>query len=150
MEKKFILLADDDEDDRLLFANAIMDTVVSTNFKTVNDGKYLMDYLRSGEPLPDIIFLDINMPRKNGTTCLAEIKANDKLKAIPVVIISTSPDPSLIALVYKHGAAYFIPKQTSFSGLKFLVNKAITLLANNNFTETPMQNFILKNENASS
>ena len=86
-----ILLADDDIDDCKFFSDALDALPVSTNLKTLNDGEQLMNYLfENSDSLPDVVFLDINMPRKNGLDCLLEIKTNSKLKDLPVVILSTS------------------------------------------------------------
>ncbi|GAL80402.1 two-component response regulator CheY subfamily [Algibacter lectus] len=82
-----IVLADDDEDDRLLFDEAISEIDVKTKLSLFNDGKALMDYLVLPDTiLPEIVFLDLNMPIKNGMQCLKEIRANDKLKELCVAI----------------------------------------------------------------
>ena len=86
-----ILLADDDADDRYFFERALQDLPITTNLKTVPDGARLMEYLyKNTDHLPDVLFLDNNMPRKNGSECLAEIKNNAQLKGIPIVMCSTS------------------------------------------------------------
>src|SRR5688572_22324718 len=86
-----VLLADDDEDDRLFFKEAFEEIKVKTVVETVNDGVQLMNYLnREDIPLPHVLFLDLNMPRKGGIECLEEIRANDKLKNLTVAIYSTS------------------------------------------------------------
>ena len=69
-----ITLADDDEDDRLFFTDAFDEIKITTRVKTFNDGVYLMDYLNSEDAtLPNVLFLDLNMPRKSGLECLKEI-----------------------------------------------------------------------------
>ena len=86
-----ILLADDDYDDRLFFAKALNEIAIDTQLKTVNNGEELMDYLTENcEHIPDILFLDLSMPRKTGFECLIEIKENEKMKSLPVVMFSTS------------------------------------------------------------
>ena len=148
--KKIILLADDDSDDCLLFSNALEEISIATNFISVQDGEQLMKYLEKADILPDIIYLDMNMPRKNGAVCLVEIKSDSKLKGIPVVIISTSLEPSLIEYLFINGAHYFIRKPNSFSKLKFLLHKSITLLAQNDTTHPAREYFILADEKISS
>ena len=148
--KKFILLADDDTDDCLLFSSALDEIAVATNFETVHDGEQLMNYLGKAELLPDVVFIDMNMPRKNGAVCLAEIKASEKLKTIPVVIISTSLEHSLIEFLYTNGAHYFIRKPNAFSKLKFLLYHSITLLAQNDTPQPARINFILADEKTTS
>lgn len=83
-----ILLADDDTDDCLFFKDALEELALSVTLTTVRDGVELMRHL-STQVLPDVIFLDLNMPRKNGYECLTEIKLNAKLATIPVVVYST-------------------------------------------------------------
>ena len=86
-----ILLADDDTDDCIFFENALGELLLSTNLTTVHDGEQLMLLLtKNSTENFDVLFLDLNMPRKNGITCLDEIKHTDKLKSIPVIIFSTS------------------------------------------------------------
>lgn len=86
-----ILLADDDKDDRFLFQKALKALPVITNLTTVYNGVQLMKYLsENSEHLPDVLFLDINMPCKNGFECLLEKKEFGMLKDLPVVMFSTS------------------------------------------------------------
>jgi CheY-like chemotaxis protein len=86
-----VLLADDDEDDRLFFKEAIDDIKMRTIVTIVNDGIELMEYLNNPEiSLPDVIFLDLNMPRKNGMQCLEEIRNDKILKNLTIAIYSTS------------------------------------------------------------
>lgn len=148
--KKFILLADDDGDDCLLFENALAEIAVAANFECVQNGEELMSYLLKATTLPDIIFLDMNMPRKNGAVCLVEIKTNKKLQSIPVILISTSLEQSLIEYLYNNGAHYFIRKPNSFSKLKFVLYHAITLLANASAPQPELEYFILIDEKQSS
>ena len=85
-----ILLADDDKDDCMFFKEALQELELSTQLTTVYDGTQLMQYLTENtDQLPDVIFLDLNMPRKNGFTCLEEIMRNEKLKSLPVIMFST-------------------------------------------------------------
>ena len=144
--KKFILLADDDGDDCLLFENALDEIAVATNFESVQNGEDLMDYLHKTAILPDIIFLDMNMPRKNGAVCLTEIKSNKILQSIPVIIISTSLEQSLIEFLYTNGAHYFIRKPNSYAKLKFVINHAITLLDSEDASQPTLEEFILIDE----
>lgn len=144
-EKKNILLADDDGDDSLLFFNALEEINLSTNFISVQDGEQLMKYLENADILPDIIYLDMNMPRKNGAVCLVEIKSDKRLKDIPVIIISTSLEPGLIEYLFMNGAHYFIRKPNAFSKLKFLLYNSIVLLSQH-LLKPDYKNFILADE----
>ncbi|MBC8110037.1 MAG: response regulator [Verrucomicrobia bacterium] len=86
-----LLLADDDKDDRFFFEEALEELQVSIHLTTVNDGEQLTQLLiqqmtKLPNQLPDVLFLDLNMPRKNGFECLAEIKRTKKLQHLPVII----------------------------------------------------------------
>lgn len=86
-----ILLADDDDDDRLFFKEALEDIKIKTKVHTVNDGTALMEHLNQpGIPLPDMLFLDLNMPKKNGIQCLEEIRKDQRFKELTIAIYSTS------------------------------------------------------------
>ena len=124
-----ILLADDDSDDRFFFEKALDEIPVATKLSTVSDGAHLMTYLMSHlEQLPDVLFLDLNMPRKNGAECLLEIKSNDKLKNIPVVLCSTSLGDDFANQLYHNGATYYLHK-CDFADLKKCIRKTFALLA---------------------
>jgi len=124
-EPLIILVADDDEDDCLLIKEAISENKLDTSLFTVNDGEELMDYLyhrnkyqnHMDSPRPDLILLDLNMPRKDGREALQEIKNDDDLKKIPVVILTTSSTQDDILKTYKTGANSFITKPITFEGM---------------------------------
>ena len=129
-----ILLADDDADDRSFFDRALKDLPTSTHLTTVNDGEELMEYISENlEHLPDVLFLDLNMPRKNGFECLCEIRENEKLKDLSVVIFSTSfpQDKSyelgMISNLFKLGACVYIRKPRDFEQLKQTINYALPM-----------------------
>jgi CheY-like chemotaxis protein len=122
-----ILLADDDEDDRLLFQEALDEITLATQLTSVRDGEQLMDAL-SEIDLPDMLFLDLNMPRKNGFQCLSEIRKNEKLKELPVIIFSTSLQPDAVDKLYEGGAHYYIRKPSNFDHFKKVIQQAITLV----------------------
>ena len=118
-ELMHILLADDDEDDRLFFKEAFEKIKIKTRVDMVNDGVELMDYLtRHGNILPHILFLDLNMPRKSGIDCLLELKRIDHIKNIPIVIYSTSASENDIEETFVKGANVYLKKPSDFSTLK--------------------------------
>ena len=129
-----ILLADDDKDDCLFFENALIEIPIVTKINTVNDGEKLMELLnKNSNALPDILFLDLNMPRKNGFECLAEIKETLLFKDLYVVMFSTSypRDPNyekdMINRLLKFGANHFIRKPHDFEQLKKVIQNALTI-----------------------
>lgn len=124
-----ILLADDDKDDSTLFQDVLRELPFSTHLTTVLNGEQLLQLLNeAGIPLPDVLFLDLNMPRKNGFDCLTEIKRSEKLKFLPVIIFSTSCDPEVVNLLYRHGAQYYIRKPNSYAQLKRDIHHALNLI----------------------
>ena len=141
------MLADDDEDDCFLFKDALEQLALSVSLTTVKNGEALMQLLneKNGR-LPDVLFLDLNMPRKNGIDCLLEIKSNENLKQFPVVIFSTSLSPEVVGQVYKNGAHYYIRKPNEFGQLKKLIYKALTLTAQAGNIQPPIEKFVLPPE----
>ncbi len=121
-----VLLADDDQDDRLFFKDALDELAVSADLVTVNNGVQLMAFLQhQGGEKPDILFLDLNMPLKNGFDCLTEIKQTAALKNLPVIIFSTSFDEAVVDVLYEKGAHSYIQKPVEFSDLKDSIHSAI-------------------------
>ncbi len=121
-----ILMADDDEDDRELTRDALQHSGVADGMEFVADGQDLIDYLRrqgryakssKAQSRPGIILLDLNMPRKDGREALAEIKADESLREIPVVVLTTSKDEADIQRTYELGANSFISKPVTHSAL---------------------------------
>lgn len=123
-----ILLADDDEEDREIFAYAIKELSADIKMSVAVNGKELMAMLNDEErPLPDILFLDLNMPFKNGHECLKEIRSNNRLKKLPVIIYSTSSSNEYIDQTYMGGADYYLPKPDSFRDLKLIAENLFSL-----------------------
>ena len=140
-----LLLADDDSDDRLFFKEALDELPLSVILNSVHDGEQLMDFLsKNSGHLPSVLFLDLNMPRKNGLECLTEIKKDNMLKNLPVVVFSTSFDPETINHLYENGAHYYIRKPAEFSKLKTVINDAIRLSTEMNALQPSIENFILQ------
>ena len=123
-----ILLADDDADERYFFEIALKELQIATKLKTVPDGERLMEYLsQNPDNLPDVLFLDIIMPRKNGMECLTEIMSNEKLKPIPVIMYSNSVGDDYIIKCYQYGATYFLQKG-NYSELTESIDKLLAIL----------------------
>jgi len=143
-----ILLADDDEADRLLFREAFDELNVGTSVETVNDGYELMHLMQNTktENLPHILYLDINMPRKNGLECLKEIRADKKYKEVSVAIYSTSSSEIDMEETFLNGANVYIHKPNDFQKLKKVLEKAINYA--NMYQDPPFnkENFLLMAE----
>ena len=128
-----VLLADDDIDDCHIFKDALEELLLPVQLTIVNDGEELMHHLDEVTAnLPDALFLDLNMPRKNGFKCLEEIKRDEKFKTVPVIIYSTSYDDEKANLLYNEGANYYICKPADFNELKEVVEHALVLVQQNN------------------
>lgn len=140
-----LLLADDDRDDCIFFQDALDDLPGEINLTTVKDGVELMNFLKNNNSeTPDLLFLDLNMPRKNGFECLIELKSNTRLKDIPVIIFSTSLDMQIADLLFDKGAHHYIRKPNNFIKLKKIINEAITITAKNNYKQPGKDKFILQ------
>lgn len=146
-----LLLADDDKDDCLFFQDALKELPLSTQLLTVHDGEQLIQLLEAEtEQLPHVLFLDLNMPRKNGLECLSEIKLNNKLKRLFVIIFSTSLEQGTVNLLYKNGAQLYIRKPAEFARLKKVIHQALTVFAESlstgNIEQLAKENFVLTGE----
>ena len=127
--QRIIYLADDDEDDRLLFLDAVQELSLPVTVKASEDGNQLLDTLYNAESgLPEIIFLDINMPVKNGFQCLEEIRSKQqRFNDIKVIMLSTSRSPDNINLSYQLGADFYAVKPSTYSELKELLQGIMTM-----------------------
>ncbi len=144
LRKINILLADDDKADCLLFQEALGELPISTRLTTVNNGEQLMETItKKGSKLPDVLFLDLNMPRKNGFASLGQIKRSTELQKLPVVIFSTASDIETIKQVYRDAAHYYISKPTDFSQLKKVIYEALTLITQKNNSLPLEENFMI-------
>lgn len=141
----YILLADDDEDDRLFFKDAFEEIKIQTNVDFVHDGMQLMDHLNNSDnKLPDILFLDLNMPKKTGKECLIEIKKSDRLKDIIIAIYSTSSSEEDIEDTFIQGANIYIKKPSDFNTLKKIINEVVTVNWHYHTSGLNRDNFLLR------
>jgi CheY-like chemotaxis protein len=139
-----ILLADDDMADCLLFKEALEELPVSAHLVIVHNGEQVIEELtKKGRKLPDVLFLDLNMPRKNGFVALGEIKRSPELEELPVIIYSTSSEADTIKLVYKDAAHYYICKPVDFSQLKKAIYEALTIISQENTPLPLKENFMI-------
>jgi CheY-like chemotaxis protein len=139
-----IVLADDDSDDRDLFQEAATFVEPSIKIIMTRDGEELMDVLTKGNTKPDLIFLDLNMPKKNGKECLIEIQEDISLNNIPVIIYTTSLNQLDIQETFEIGAKYFLRKPNSFEELKEILRRTLKI----KFSEPRTKDaFVLNREN---
>ncbi|WP_145714619.1 response regulator [Chitinophaga japonensis] len=121
------LLIDDDTDDTFLFNEVLQQVNPAVTFRSAANGQEALDTLKSTAALPDVIFLDLNMPRMDGRQCLSALKQDHRLKHIPVIIYTTSSHPLDIAQTLQNGAACFITKPTD---TRALINILAAIAAN--------------------
>jgi CheY-like chemotaxis protein len=141
---KNIFLADDDEDDCSFFAEALSEINADVTFTVCNNGSELMAMLQKPPvPRPDIIFLDLNMPLKNGYECLKEIRANAAFKNAPVVIFTTSRVEEDIDRVYSLGATHFVTKPPSYAKLKQIISQILAMEWPQDLMQPERRHFVL-------
>jgi len=125
---KTILIIDDDSDDLLIFFDALSEIDATVKCQAMSDGYDAIQSLSAAQsPLPDLIFLDMNMPRLNGKAFLAEIKQSVKLQHIPVVIYTSSKLPKDINDAKSLGAAYYLNKPNGYLQLKVALREVLSL-----------------------
>ncbi|PKB15651.1 response regulator [Flavobacterium sp. 5] len=140
-----ITLADDDEDDRLFFTDAFEELKINTIVNTVNNGRELLNFLNHPETiLPNIVFLDLNMPILNGIECLKEIKLNDKFNDIVIAIYSTSSSDQDVEDTFVLGANIYIKKPSHFDDLKKILTNIVTVNWQYHTSGLNKDNFLLR------
>ncbi len=141
----YLILADDDKDDRLFFTDAFSELKINTKVNTFNDGVELMNYLNKEDSLmPNVLFLDLNMPKKTGIECLIEIKANTKMSGIAIVIYSTSASEEDIEKTFVLGANIYIKKPDSFKKLKKVLSEVVSINWQYHTNSLNKDNFLLR------
>lgn len=128
IEDKLIYLSDDDQDDRELFTEALTEAYIGYKLVTTCNGQELLEELQVNTNLPDVIFLDINMPVKNGIETLKELRRQPRTAHLPVVMYSTSSDTQLIHTAKLLGANFYFVKPTDFNYLKGKLTEIITVI----------------------
>lgn len=121
---KIVYLADDDEDDRLLFSDAVESIIDDSEVTTFVDGEKLIRHLKTNpDVIPFIFFIDINMPRMDGFQCLKTIKEMPQYKDVPVVMYSTSSSQADIARSRELGASLYVQKPYNYEVMKVLMQQ---------------------------
>ncbi|WFO17158.1 response regulator [Cellulophaga baltica 4] len=126
-----VYLADDDQDDRLFFSDALKELPIKIDLTTFQNGVDLMADLFSEEPLPKAIFLDLKMPMMDGFECLADIKAEEKFNGIDVIIYSTSFNDWEVEKLQEMGANSYLQKPSSFNQLKTVLYQCLETIKTN-------------------
>ena len=138
-----ILLADDSPDEHFLFMHTVKGIDTDVTISTVNNGEELINKLqKKGAAMPDIIFLDINMPLKNGKESLADIRNNEKLKDLTVVIYSTSDERRDIEETFALGADLYIKKPQDFIELEDVLAGVLKLYRTKGIKRTPKEHYL--------
>lgn len=138
-----VLFVDDDADEYYLFKEALEQSFLSVQILRAKDGRHLLTLL-SGDTLPDIIFMDVNMPHKDGIETLSEIKANSQLSNIPVIIFSTSKNLAQINTCYQKGAHFYVVKPERFDDITRMVKKVFSVDWKTNVTQPSKQEFVIE------
>lgn len=125
---KFIILAEDDEDDRLFFTDALAEVDPDAHLVHAGNGKELLQLLADAETLPDIVFLDLNMPLLNGYECLTQIRGRERLKDLFVVVLTTSFSDFNFEKVFSLGASYYGIKPSSMVDLRSFIEGAFNAM----------------------
>ena len=143
---KQIFLADDDADDREFFEEALKELNIAAELTTAENGLALMTTLAAvvmEPPPPHVIFLDLNMPYKNGFECLKEIRETPKFRGIPIVILSTSAQVKAVETTYALGANCYVCKPTSHELLKKTISKVLSLELWQDNQQLPKEKFVI-------
>jgi len=140
-----IALADDDEDDRLFFTEAFEELKIKSKVLLFKDGIELMEYLNdSTNMLPNLLFLDLNMPKKSGLECLKDIKATKRLSDMAIAIYSTSASEEDIENTFVKGANVYIKKPNDFEKLKKVLSEVVTTNWQYHTSGLNKDNFLLR------
>jgi CheY-like chemotaxis protein len=138
-----VFVTDDDDDDRLLFQEVLKELPYLIHLSMARDGDETIKSLRQFPQLPDILFLDLNMPLKNGLECLKEIKASKSLAPLPVIIFSTSSYPAAINQAYNEGAHLYIRKPNDFLSFKRSIQYVLSIDWKEKISPPPREEFVL-------
>jgi len=140
-----IALADDDEDDRLFFTEAFEELKIKSKVLLFKDGIELMEYLNdSNNTLPNLLFLDLNMPKKSGLECLKDIKSAKRLRDMAIAIYSTSASEEDIENTFVKGANVYIKKPNDFEKLKKVLSEVVTTNWQYHTSGLNKDNFLLR------
>ena len=139
-----IYLADDDNEDRMLFKEALDELDMNVTIEDFDNGVTLMEHLLMNEkPLPDAIYLDLNMPLMNGEECLNDIRNEPELSQIPIIIFSTYIDEIMAERLQENGANWYLMKPNTFGKLKNLLRKSLNYICGDTNEMASSSDFII-------
>ncbi|HKR06780.1 MAG TPA: response regulator [Bacteroidia bacterium] len=124
---KKILLVDDDLDDQEIFLDILKQIEPALECTVANNGLEAIEILFKETDPPSLILLDLNMPKMNGLECLTTLKKDERLKTIPVVMLTTSSDPPSAQRSLKMGAQLFLTKSASVAGIKSQLQQVLEM-----------------------
>ncbi len=127
MAQKYIIITDDDNEDREIFIEAVSEQLLGARAGECENCISLLEKLEAETVLPDIIFLDLNMPGMNGKECLAKIRGSDKFRHIPIIIYSTSSALKHIDETYNLGASLYVTKPNEYGALKQMLTTVVNI-----------------------
>lgn len=141
-ELTYVLLAEDDDDDYLIFSLAVNDiTSVRVELKRAENGDILMRLL--DEKHPDLLFLDLLMPCRDGRQCIREIRANRKFDSLPIIVYSSMSDLESIEFCYREGTNLYARKPSSLTDLKSILEKIFAMDWKRMLYYPPMSQFVI-------
>lgn len=139
-----VYLVDDDEDDRNFFEEALSEISLNTEIHSFSNGVDLMAHLLGiSEKLPDVLFVDLNMPLMNGEECIEDVRSEQQFNDIPIVVYSTVCDEVQLQKLKSIGANGYLPKPNTFAGLKQKLRNALDSMTNDNSSENIQAPFII-------
>jgi len=137
----YVLMAEDDDDDFFIFSLAVKDLSVRVMLSRAENGDILLKLL--DESVPDMLFLDLLMPCKDGRTCIKEIRANAKYDTLPVIVYSSMRDMNNIQFCYREGGNLYVFKPSTLPELKDILERILTIDWKNMMYYPPLSNFVI-------
>jgi CheY-like chemotaxis protein len=139
--QKDVIIAEDDADDLLIFELAIKDTQVPVAIRHAENGDVLFVLLK--DRVPELLFLDIHMPCKDGISCIREIRQSKDYDDLPIIMFSSDVYKKTVEECFRNGANFYLVKPTSFTGLSEKLKKILSLDWEGNMHYPPLANFLL-------
>jgi len=139
-----ILLADDDEDDRELFEEAFATIIPGIRFTHAVGGDELIQMLQSSPILPDLVIMDLNMPKKTGLECLEEIRSYPQFRNLPVMVYSTTANQEHVEKAYLKGANMYLQKPNNFQAIRTMIEIILSLQPDAYIPQADKNSFLLK------